>query len=56
MFKRLGLGLGAVALVGAVIAALWGAVGLYLGGVFNRQQLPGASSVPEEPAQATRQA
>lgn len=54
--QGLGLGLGAVALVGAVIAALWGTVGLYLGGAFNRQQLSGTSSVTDEPAQATRQA
>jgi AAA family ATP:ADP antiporter len=43
--QGLGLGLGAVALVGALIAAIWGGVGLYLGGAFNRQQL--------EPGEAT---
>ena len=36
--QGLGLGLGAVALVGALIAAIWGGVGLYLGRVFKRQQ------------------
>jgi AAA family ATP:ADP antiporter len=36
--QGLGLGLGAVALVGAGIAAAWGLLGLYLGGVFKRQQ------------------
>ena len=46
--QGLGLGLGAVAVVGALIAALWGAVGLYLGGVFNRQQQSSGSSVGEE--------
>ncbi len=35
--QGLGLGLGAVALVGAGIAALWGATGLYLGSVFKKQ-------------------
>jgi len=38
--QGLGLGLGAVALVGAVIAAIWCGVGLYLGGIFKRQQEP----------------
>jgi AAA family ATP:ADP antiporter len=50
--QGLGLGLGAVALVGAVIAALWGVLGLYLGGVFNRQQLPDAATVAKEPSRA----
>ena len=36
--QGLGLGLGAVALVGAGIASVWGLLGLYLGGVFKRQQ------------------
>ncbi len=35
--QGLGLGLGAVAMVGAVIAAIWGATGLYLGKVFREQ-------------------
>ncbi|MEE4660998.1 MAG: MFS transporter, partial [Halieaceae bacterium] len=35
--QGLGLGLGAVALVGAGIAAIWGLTGLYLGGMFKRQ-------------------
>ncbi len=35
--QGLGLGLGAVAVVGAVIAAIWGATGLYLGKVFREQ-------------------
>ncbi len=43
--QGLGLGLGAVALVGAVIAAIWGATGLYLGKVF-REQYGGAEPSP----------
>ncbi len=35
--QGLGLGLGAVAMVGAVIAAIWAATGLYLGKVFREQ-------------------
>ncbi|MEE4190185.1 MAG: MFS transporter, partial [Halieaceae bacterium] len=35
--QGLGLGLGAVAIVGAIIAAIWGATGLYLGKVFREQ-------------------
>ncbi len=37
----LGLGLGAVAAVGAVIAALWAVVGIYLGRSYNRLAKPG---------------
>jgi AAA family ATP:ADP antiporter len=36
--QGLGLGLGAVALVGAVIAAVWALVGIYLGRVFSRME------------------
>ena len=43
--QGLGLGLGAVALVGALIAAVWGGVGLYLGGAFNRRQSADDSAV-----------
>jgi AAA family ATP:ADP antiporter len=46
--QGLGLGLGAVALVGALIAAIWGGVGLYLGGVFNRQQSANSTAVDPE--------
>ena len=35
--QGLGLGLGAVALVGAIIAGVWGLIGLYLGGMFKRE-------------------
>lgn len=36
--QGLGLGLAAVALVGAVIAAIWALVGVYLGAVFKRME------------------
>ena len=38
--QGLGLGLGAVALVGAGIAGLWAATGIYLGRCFNRMEVP----------------
>jgi AAA family ATP:ADP antiporter len=34
----IGLGLAAMALIGAGLAALWGLIGNYLGGMFNRQE------------------
>ena len=36
--QGLGLGLGAVALVGAAIAAVWAGVGVYLGRAFARRE------------------
>ena len=50
--QGLGLGLGAVAIVGAMIAALWAATGLYLGKVFREQagtteSAPGAGATTE---------
>ncbi|MEM0953731.1 MAG: MFS transporter [Pseudomonadota bacterium] len=48
--QGLGLGLGAVALVGAVIAAIWGLTGLYLGGMFKRQDIPEDSQAAATPS------
>lgn len=42
--QGLGLGLAAVALVGAGIAALWALVGIYLGRWFEREENPGPGS------------
>ena len=41
--QGLGLGLGAVAAVGAGIAMVWAAVGIFLGGEFNRLRSEGAT-------------
>jgi AAA family ATP:ADP antiporter len=38
--QGLGLGLAAVAVVGACVAALWALTGVYLGRQFNRMQPP----------------
>jgi len=44
----LGLGLGVVAAIGAGIALIWAAVGLYLGWTFNKSHdSPAANTVPE---------
>lgn len=43
--QGLGLGLAAVAVVGAVIAALWAAVGLYLGRWFERGDNPDSKTI-----------
>lgn len=44
----LGLGLGAVAAIGACIAAVWAVIGLYLGRTFrNRKDVPAAEAVAE---------
>ena len=44
----LGLGLGAVAAIGAGIALLWAFIGLYLGRTFKRDDVSsGANSIPE---------
>ena len=48
--EGLGLGLGAVAAVGAGIAALWAASGIFLGRWYNRKSQSGpASAVPVKP-------
>ena len=36
--QGLGLGMGAVALVGSGIAAIWAGVGIYLGRLYNRER------------------
>jgi len=44
----LGLGLGAMAAIGAGIAAVWGATGRYLGKLFAQQDTGGAADKPTE--------
>jgi AAA family ATP:ADP antiporter len=53
--QGLGLGMAAVAGVGALIAAIWALVGIYLGRRFNQSQ-PVDSSTPQTSGQAARQA
>ena len=43
-----GLGVAAMAGIGAAIAAVWAAAGVYLGGVFRRHSAEAADKVPRD--------
>ncbi len=47
--EGLALGLGAIALIGSAVAALWALVGVYLGGRYQRLDGAGAADVSESP-------
>ncbi len=48
--EGLGLGMAAVSIVGAAIAAIWAAVGIYMGRVYDKRTPQTATTIPEQNA------